>query len=131
MLLISPCVHVSALCARIEFAYKEDTQRESEVGKIAVRDADDGGHISRRAVNVQSTTCIAGFECGVDRCMSAGFQVGEVISTIGKFDIYQSGGTRDSNERFGPETVLGTKIDSKSIPSGRCGSHGSSPTPYP
>jgi hypothetical protein len=63
--------------------------------------------------------------------MSTGFQVGKVISTIGKFGISQSVGTRDSNERFGPETVSGTKKDSKSIPSGRCGSHGSSQMPYP
>jgi hypothetical protein len=62
--------------------------------------------------------------------MSAGFQVVEVISTIGRFDISQSVGTRDSKERFGPETVSGTKIDPKSIPSGRCGSHGLSQALY-
>jgi hypothetical protein len=41
--------------------------------------------------------------------MSAGFQAVEVMSTIGKFEILQSAGTLDSNERFGPETVSGTK----------------------
>jgi hypothetical protein len=63
------------------------------------------------------------FERGADQCMSAGFQVVEVISTIGRFDIFESDGTRDLNERFGPETVSGTKIDSKSMPNGRCRSH--------
>jgi hypothetical protein len=64
--------------------------------------------------------------------MSVGFQVVKVISTIGKFEISQSVETPDSNERFGPpKTVSGVKIDSKSIPSGRCGSHRSSQTPYP
>jgi hypothetical protein len=41
--------------------------------------------------------------------MSAGFQVVKVISSIGRFDISQSVGTRDSKEKFGPETVSGTK----------------------
>jgi hypothetical protein len=41
--------------------------------------------------------------------MSAGFQAVKVMSTIGKLDISQSVGTRDSNERFGPETDSGTK----------------------
>jgi hypothetical protein len=91
------------------FAYKEDLQRESDkVGKIAVMDAVNGGHISRRAVDKQSTTCI-GFKRGADRRMPTGFQVGKVVSTIGKFDISQSVGTRDLNERFGPETDSGTK----------------------
>jgi hypothetical protein len=57
-------------------------------------------------------------------CMSTGFKAVEVMSTISKIDISQSVGTRDLNERFGPETVSRTKLDSKSIPSGWCGSHG-------
>jgi hypothetical protein len=109
---------------------KEDKQRESEMGKIAVGDAFDGGHISRQAIDIQSITCI-GFKRGADWCMSAGFQVGEVISTMSKFDISQSVVTRDLNERFGHQTVSGTKIDSKSIPSGWCRSHGSSQMPFP
>jgi hypothetical protein len=107
--LIPPCVPVSASCTRIVFAYKEDTQRGSEVGSIAVEGAVDGDHISCRAVNIQSTARV-GFECGANWCMSAGIQqVNEVISIIGQFDISQSVGKRDSNERFGPETFSGTK----------------------
>jgi hypothetical protein len=34
--LVSPCVPVSASCTRTAFAYKDDTQRESEVGKIDI-----------------------------------------------------------------------------------------------
>ena len=128
--LILPFVPIRSACTRMALAYKEDTQRGSEVGKIAVRGAVDGGHISRPAVDIRSTTRI-GIERGADWCMSAGFQVGEVISTIGRFDISQSVGTRDSNERFGPETVSGTKRGSKSMPIGRCEPHGSSQTPYP
>jgi hypothetical protein len=126
--LIPPCVPVSAEDTRIAFAYKEDTQRGSEVGKIAVGGAVEWDHISRPAVDIQSTARV-GFRRGADRCISAGVQVGEVISTIGRFDMSQSVGTRDSNERFGPETVRGIKMVSKSRPSGRCGSHGSSQTP--
>jgi hypothetical protein len=118
--LVPPYVSVSALCTRTVFAYKGDTQGASEVGKIDIRGAVNGDHISRRAVDMQLTTCIV-FKRGADRCMSAGFQVVEVIATIGRFDISQSVWRHDSKERFGPETVSGTKIDPKSIPSGRCG----------
>jgi hypothetical protein len=34
--LVPPCVTVSASCTRTAFAYKEDSQRESEVGKIDI-----------------------------------------------------------------------------------------------
>jgi hypothetical protein len=84
-----PCVPVCALCARIVFAYKEDTQQGSEVGEIAGGGAVNGDHISRLADDIQSTACI-GFKRGADRCMSAGFQVDKVISTIGKLDISET-----------------------------------------
>jgi hypothetical protein len=113
--LIPPCVPVSASCTRIVFTYKEDTQRGSEVGKIAVEGAVDGDHVSHPAVDVQLTARV-GFECGASWCMSAGIQVDKVISITGQFDISQSVGTRDLNERFGPETFSGTKRDFKSMP---------------
>jgi hypothetical protein len=88
--LIPPCVPVSASCTRIVFAYSEDTRRGTVVGKIAGGGVVNGDHISRLAVNIQLTTYIR-FERGADRCMSAGFQVDEVISTIGKFDNFTIG----------------------------------------
>jgi len=128
--LIPPYVPGRAACTRMACRYKEDTQRGSEVGKSAVGGVVEGCHISRSVVDIRSTTRMA-FERGADWCMSAEFQVDELISTIGRFDISQSVGTRDSNERFGPETFSGTKRESRSMPIGRCGSHGSSQTPYP
>ena len=123
-------VPVSAPCTRTAFAKREEAQRESKTGEIADKGAVDWDHISRRAVDIQSTTRV-GADRGPDIRRSAGFQVGEVISMIGRLESSQSIGTLESKKRFGPAATSGMKMDSRSIPSGRCGSHGSSQAPYP